>query len=296
MTQRIGIIGGSGLYDMDGFTSVEELRVETPFGDPSDAIRVGELDGCPAAFVGRHGRGHTVSPSDLNYRANIWALKSVGVDFIISVSAVGSMREEIEPGHLVMVDQFIDRTRGMRAHTFFDRGVVAHVGFADPITPPLRELLLVCARELGITAHDGGTYVCIEGPQFSTRAESRLYRTWEDVSVIGMTNLTEAKLAREAEIAYATIAMATDYDVWHNDEADVSVEGVLEVMRLNVEHAKALIRKAAPRVAAELRGTPIKAHQSLNFAVMTAPSRIDEAARARVELLCRRVWAEGGME
>ena len=293
MVQRIGIIGGSGLYDMEGTDGIEEIVVDTPFGAPSDAVRCGTLDGQPVCFLARHGRGHVVNPTEINYRANIWALKSLGVDFILSVSAVGSMREEIEPGHLVMVDQFIDRTKGVRKATFFDEGIVGHVGFADPVCPELRQIVVEEAHRLDIPHHDGGTYVCIEGPQFSTRAESRLYRSWDGVSVIGMTNVTEAKLAREAEIAYTTIAMATDYDVWHDSEEDVTVEGVLETMRNNVVKAKRLLRAAVPRIASELRGQVLAAQNVLKFAIMTAPDRIPAEARARVELLMRPYWGEG---
>lgn len=290
--QRIGIIGGSGLYDIEGFEGLEEARIETPFGDPSDALILGNLDGHPVAFLPRHGRGHLVNPTEINYRANLWAMKKVGVDFILSVSATGSMREEIEPGHFVLIDQFIDRTKGIRKHTFFEGGCVAHVGFADPVSAPVRRILAEEAETLSIAHHVGGTYVCIEGPQFSTRAESRLYRSWDGVAVIGMTNLTEAKLAREAEIHYATIAMATDYDVWHESEEDVTVEGVLAVMRANVDNAKRLLRAAIPRVAA-LRGTPAAELNTLQFAVMSAPERIPAAARERVALFMDKYWKKG---
>ncbi|MFT7622630.1 MAG: 5'-methylthioadenosine phosphorylase [Myxococcota bacterium] len=287
--QRIGIIGGSGLYEMDGFNGLEEIRVETPFGDPSDSIICGDLDGLPVAFVPRHGRGHRFNPSEINYRANIWALKSLGVDFVLSVSATGSMRHEIEPGHLVFPDQFIDRTRGKRKDTFFDDGIVGHVGFADPTSKVVTSILTEEAIAGGIAHHSGGTYVCIEGPQFSTRAESRLYRSWDGVAVIGMTNLTEAKLAREAELHYATIAMATDYDVWHESEEDVTVEQVLATMAANVQHAKALIRRAVPRVAA-LRGTPAATLEVLRFAVMTAPEHLTPEIKDRVGLLMNKYW------
>ena len=288
--KRIGVIGGSGLYDMEGVDNVEEIQVDTPFGQPSDAVRVGDLDGVPVAFLPRHGRGHRCNPSEINYRANIWALRKLGVDFILSVSAVGSMREEIEPGQLVLVDQFIDRTRGMRAHTFFDEGCVAHVGFGQPICPDLLQLLADSAASIDVPHHVGGTYVCIEGPQFSTRAESLLYRTW-NVSVIGMTNLTEAKLAREAEISYATIAMATDYDVWHEGEDDVSVEQVIATLRSNVDRAKTLIRTVVPRIhRARLDGLVTTSHNALTNAVMTDPDCIPESTRQRVALFMNRYW------
>lgn len=291
--QRVGIIGGSGLYDMDGVTDLQERALMTPFGQPSDAIMLGQLDGVDVAFMPRHGRGHRRNPSEINYRANIWALKSVGVDFILSVSATGSMREHIEPGHFVMPNQFIDRTKGVRKCTFFEDGCVAHVGFGEPISQDLLAVLADSAKELKIDHHVGGAYVCIEGPQFSTRAESRVYRAWGDVVVIGMTNLTEAKLAREAEIHYATVAMATDYDVWHESEEDVSVEAVIATFMANVVKAKQLLRLAVPRAAA-LRGTDLKckAHDALAGAVMTAPEHITPEARQRLSLLMSKYWGE----
>ena len=290
--KRIGIIGGSGLYEMDGVSGLEEVRVATPFGDPSDAVLTGTLDGHAVAFLPRHGRGHRYSPSEINYRANIWALKSVGVDFILSVSAVGSMREEIEPGHLVIVDQFIDRTRGARKDTFFGDGCVGHVGIADPICHTLLGVLAESAREAEVMHHVGGTYVCIEGPQFSTRAESHTYRMW-DVSVIGMTNVTEAKLAREAEVHYATIAMATDYDVWHESEADVSVDAVIATLMANVHRAKAVIREAVPRIVKARGYTSCACGDALAHAVMTAPALITPQARERLGLFMRRYWEAG---
>ncbi len=289
--KRIGIIGGSGLYEMDGVTGIEEITVSTPFGEPSDAVLCGQLDGVPVAFLPRHGRGHRFSPSDLNYRANIYALKSIGVDFILSVSATGSMREEIEPGHFVLVDQFIDRTRGHRAHTFFGDGCVGHVGFGDPTCKSLVSTLAEVAGKTDIPHHVGGTYVCIEGPQFSTRAESETYRGW-DVSVIGMTNLTEAKLAREAEIHYATIAMATDYDVWHPSEEDVSVEAVIATAKANAGKAQRLLRDAVPRVAA-LRDQDLACPcgGSLKFAVMTDPALIPPATKEKLSLFLGKYWS-----
>ena len=235
----IGVIGGSGLYGLDGLESVEELRIQTPFGDPSDALVQGWLNGHRMVFLPRHGRRHTLNPSEIPFRANIWALKSLGVDRLISVSAVGSMKEAIVPGHFVLVDQFIDRTRG-RPQTLFGGGVVVHVPFAEPVCPALRAKLLRAAASVDVTVHDGGTYLCMEGPQFSTRAESLLHRSW-GVDVIGMTNLPEAKLAREAEMSYATVAMATDYDCWHEEEASVQVGAILEVLRTNADKAKALL-------------------------------------------------------
>ncbi len=277
---RIGVIGGSGLYEIDGVTDLVERRVETPFGAPSDAVLVGRLGDTPVAFLSRHGRGHLHAPHRINYRANIWALKSLGVRWLISVSAVGSMREEITPGDLVLADQFIDRTRA-RPSTFFEDGVAAHVGFADPVCPVLRGALRHAARAMDLPVRNGGTYVCIDGPQFSTRAESHLYRSW-GVDVVGMTNLPEAKLAREAQIAYATIAMATDYDCWHEDEDDVTVEGVIAVLRDNVARAKRLIAATVGRLG-DLAPSP--AWSALEDAVMTDRARIPQATMARVRLL-----------
>jgi 5'-methylthioadenosine phosphorylase len=277
---EIGIIGGSGLYEMEGFSSEAEVRPETPFGRPSDSIVLGELEGRRVAFLPRHGRGHRIPPSAINFRANIWGLKKLGVDRILSVSAVGSMREDIAPGDFVVVDQFIDRTRH-RADTFFDADVVAHVMFADPVCAPLREVLVGAAREVGVKVHDGGTYLCMEGPLFSTRAESKLYRSW-GVDVIGMTNLQEAKLAREAEISYATVAMATDFDCWHESHDDVSIDAILETMHRNVDNARNLIRAAVPRLPRELG---CGCGQALAHAIITDRERIPPAARERLGLL-----------
>lgn len=235
----IGVIGGSGLYELDGLQDLEEVRVETPFGDPSDALIVGRLNGHKMVFLPRHGRGHRFLPHEIPFLANIWALKKVGVNRLISISAVGSMKEAIAPGHFVFVDQFIDRTRH-RPTSFFGNGIAAHVPLADPVCPALRAKLMKACEGLDVTTHDGGTYLCMEGPQFSTRAESLLYRQW-GVSVIGMTNMPEAKLAREAEMSYATVAMATDYDCWHEEEESVQVEALLAVLRANVGKAKDLL-------------------------------------------------------
>jgi 5'-methylthioadenosine phosphorylase len=238
----IGVIGGSGLYEMEGLTNVMNVRIATPFGKPSDDYIVGTLFGRQVAFLPRHGRGHRIMPTDINYRANIYGMKKMGVERIISVSAVGSMKEEIKPGDIVIPDQFYDHTRHRRS-TFFGNGVVAHVGMAEPVCPDLSAVLINAGEMVGATVHKGGTYLCMEGPQFSTRAESLTYRKW-DVEVIGMTNATEAKLAREAEICYSTIALATDYDCWHHSEEAVTVEAVLEVMRHNIETSKAMIKQA----------------------------------------------------
>ena len=239
MEPTLGVIGGSGLYELDGLADVERRRVPTPFGDPSDELVVGRLGGTRLVFLPRHGRGHRLLPTELNYRANVFAMKTLGVEWILAVSAVGSLRKEIEPGHVVVPDQLIDRTR-QRPSTFFGRGIVAHVGFADPYCRNLGRVVAEAARGTGATVHVGGTYVCMEGPLFSTRAESHLYRSW-GASVIGMTNLQEAKLAREAEICLATLALSTDYDCWKQDAHEVSIEEVLKVMSSNVALAKRVI-------------------------------------------------------
>jgi 5'-methylthioadenosine phosphorylase len=238
----VGVIGGSGLYEMEGLTNVRTVRVATPFGKPSDDYIVGTLHGVRVAFLPRHGRGHRIMPTDINYRANIYGMKKLGVERIISVSAVGSMKEDIKPGDIVIPDQFYDHTKHRRS-TFFGNGIVAHVGMADPVCAGLCTVLIEAGTKVKATVHRGGTYLCMEGPQFSTRAESMTYREW-NVDVIGMTNATEAKLAREAEICYSTIALATDYDCWHHSEEAVTVEAVLAVMKHNIETSKAMIRQA----------------------------------------------------
>ncbi len=248
--RAIGIIGGSGVYDLDGLSNVEEIAVDTPFGPPSDKFITGTLAGSRLVFLSRHCRGHRIPPHQINYRANIYGMKVLGVEWLFSVSAVGSMREDIPPGDMVVVDQFIDRTRG-RVSTFFDDGIAAHVGFGDPISPVLSDILHKAAVETlagtEVAVHRGGTYLVINGPQFSTRAESNLYRQW-GISVIGMTNMPEAKLAREAEISYATLALATDYDCWHEDEADVTVESVIAVVKKNSERARKVLARAVAMV------------------------------------------------
>lgn len=275
---KVGVIGGSGLYAMEGVENVREVRETTPFGDPSDALITGTIEGVPVAFLPRHGRGHRFTPSEINYRANIFALKKQGVTHVISVSACGSLREEIEPGHIVLIDQFFDRTKG-RAATFFEGGIVGHVSFADPICKDLRALLLDVGRELDVTVHDRGCYVCMEGPAFSTRAESFFYRSI-GAAVIGMTNLTEAKLAREAELSYATLALATDYDCWREHDADVDIQDILRVMATNVKNAKAIIRAAVPRITMQV-GTAC--FNALAYAIITdraaIPAERKEALR-----------------
>lgn len=238
---KIAFIGGSGLYDIDGMENRQELTVETPFGDPSDAVVVGEINGVEAAFLPRHGRGHRFSPSEIPVKANIYALKSLGVERVVSVSAVGSLKEHIKPLDLVVPDQIIDRTR-RRSDTFFGDGIVAHVGFADPFCNELRRIAFESASLEYVDCHDGGTYLVIEGPQFSTRAESAVYRSW-GANVIGMTALPEAKLAREAELCYTTLAFVTDYDVWHDTEEEVTVEMVIQNLTHNVATAQGIIRR-----------------------------------------------------
>ena len=273
----IGIIGGSGLYEMEGITHLREERVTTPFGDPSDAYILGRLDGHTVAFLARHGRGHRLLPSELNFRANIYGFKVLGVQWIISASAVGSMREEIRPSDIVVPDQFFDRTRA-RVSTFFGDGVVAHVSFADPVCPDLSELLFGVGRDLGARMHKGGTYLCMEGPQFSTRAESRIYRSW-GVDVIGMTNLQEAKLSREAEMCYATMALVTDYDVWHEAEGDVTVEKVIAILHKNVATAKAIVRSVIPKIRPD---RSCGCASALKDAIITAPQAIPEATKKKL--------------
>ncbi|MDH4198428.1 MAG: S-methyl-5'-thioadenosine phosphorylase [Candidatus Aminicenantes bacterium] len=247
----IGILGGTGLYDIEGLTEVREVRLATPFGEPSDAYVVGQLAGRSVAFLSRHGRGHRLLPAEINYRANIYGFKVLGVERLISVNSVGSLRQEIRPRDIVFADQFFDRTR--RPNTFFGEGLAAHISFAQPVCAGLSRLLYDTAAGLGLRAHLGGTYICIEGPTFSSRAESRIYRAW-GCDVIGMTSATEAKLSREAEICYATMNLATDYDVWHESEASVSVELILENLRYNVDHAKAIIRKTVAALGPEREG------------------------------------------
>lgn len=273
----VGVIGGSGLYQMEGLKILDELYLETPFGKPSDAIIIGELEGQTIAFLPRHGRGHLLNPSEINYRANIFALKTLGVERILSVSAVGSMKEAIAPGDVVLVDQFIDRTRD-RPSTFFEDGIVAHVAFADPVCPDLLETVYSAAQTLPIKVWKGGTYLCMEGPMFSTRAESNLYRSW-GVDVIGMTNLQEAKLAREAEICYCTLALPTDYDCWHDTHASVDVAMVVETLQKNVATAKQLIQKALGGLGGERHCACVAA---LKNAILTDGKKISEEARKRL--------------
>jgi 5'-methylthioadenosine phosphorylase len=276
----LAVIGGSGLYSLPGLTGADEIAVETPYGPPSDKVVRGTLGATQMLFLPRHGRGHKIPPSAINYRANICALKKLGATHVISVSAVGSMKESIRPGQLVIVDQFIDLTK-RRVSTFFDEGIAAHVAMADPVCPLLAAATAAAAERAGAEVHRGGTYVCIEGPQFSTRAESHLYRSW-GVSVIGMTNLPEAKLAREAELPYATIAVATDYDCWHETNEDVSVDAILAVLQQSLETTKRLLAELAPALP-DPRKSP--AHRAMATAVLTDSSQISPAKRAELAWL-----------
>jgi 5'-methylthioadenosine phosphorylase len=263
---RIGIIGGTGLYNIEGFTDQKWVKVKTPFGPPSDDLLTGKIAGREVVFLPRHGRGHRILPSELNHRANIWAMKKLGVDWIISVSAVGSLQEKYKPCDIVLINQFFDRTKQSVAHTFFGRGIVAHVAFADPICEELRQLILKTAREEKAHVHDGGTYVCMEGPAFSTRAES-LANHRAGYDVIGMTNLGEAKCAREAEIAYATMAMATDYDCWKTDEEHVTLKIIIANLHRNADTAKKIVVQTIARIPSE---PTWPCHSALKNAIMTA--------------------------
>ncbi|MDR1726860.1 MAG: S-methyl-5'-thioadenosine phosphorylase [Acidobacteriota bacterium] len=273
----IGIIGGSGLYDMPGLTGREEVRVETPFGDPSDAFVVGTLAGRRVAFLPRHGRGHRLSPSELNFRANIYAMKTLGVERILSVSAVGSLKESLAPLDVVLPDQFFDRTRG-RASTFFGEGLVAHIAFADPVCPDLLDQVEAAARRAGAAPVKGGCYVCMEGPAFSTRAESNFYRK-AGMDVIGMTNLQEAKLAREAEICYVTIALVTDYDCWHESHETVSTDMIVENLQKNVRAAQAIILETVKHLGEERR---CGCGEALKYAIITDKAKVPEATRRKL--------------
>jgi len=280
MNRVLGVIGGSGIYAIDGLSNVEEVVVDTPFGSPSDAVVRGTLGNTTLLFLPRHGRGHRIPPHKINYRANICALKKLGAGQVISLSAVGSMKEEIAPGDVVVVDQYIDLTK-RRISTFFEEDVAAHVGFSDPVCPALAEAAAAAAERAGAKLHRGGTYVCMEGPQFSTRAESFLYRSW-GVSVIGMTSMPEAKLAREAEMPYATLALATDYDCWHETEEDVSVDGVLAVLRRNAELAKRMVAELAASLPDPAQSP---ASRALESALITPTDSISAEARARLDWL-----------
>lgn len=278
--KTLGVIGGTAIYELEGLADVKETAVETPFGSPSDAYVLGKLGNVQLIFLSRHGRGHRILPHEINYRANIYGMKALGADAVVALSAVGSMREDIRPGDMVVVDQFFDRTR-MRPSTFFGDGLAGHVAFADPVCPQLSALAYRAAVAQGGTVHRTGTYLCIEGPQFSTRAESRVYRAW-GTDVIGMTNLPEARLAREAELCFCTVALATDYDCWHETEEDVDVTAVLEVLRANARRANALVAELC-RLLPE--AGPCDCSSALGKALLTARDKIPEETLKRLELL-----------
>ena len=281
--KTVGVIGGSGLYNIEGLEDVESVAVETPWGSPSDELIVANLGETKMVFLPRHGRGHKIMPTDINFRANIYAMKKMGVDWIVSVSAVGSMKEHIAPGQVVIPSQFYDHTK-TRASTFFGNGIVAHVSMADPVCNLLsNELYDVCIK-LGVTIHKGGTYLCMEGPQFSSRAESNIYRSW-GIDVIGMTNATEAKLAREAEICYASLSMATDYDCWHEGHNDVTVEELIETLNNNVDLAKGIIKNVVP-IISETRECPCC--NALQNAIITPADVITQETKDRLGILIER--------
>ncbi len=285
---RIGVIGGTGLYDIEGLTEVKEVYPNTPFGKPSDAIIVGRLGGLGVAFLPRHGKGHRISPSEVPSRANIYALKALGVEFIISSNSCGSFKEELKPGHLLIPNQIIDRTRG-RISTFFSGGIVAHIQFAEPFCPVLSDIVYQAAKEAGATVHKGGTFVAMEGPAFSTKAESRLYKAW-GADVLGMTVLPEAKLAREAEICYASIACITDYDSWHEAKEAVSVEAILTTMRNNIDLAKKAIKAAAGRVPAK---RACGCANALGGAITTDIAAISADLKKKLDLLIGKYVKKG---
>ncbi|NER22309.1 MAG: S-methyl-5'-thioadenosine phosphorylase [Symploca sp. SIO1C2] len=288
MTQaKIGIIGGSGLYQMDALQDVTEVQLDTPFGAPSDALIVGNLAGTPVAFLARHGRNHHLMPSELPFRANIHAMKQLGVEYLISASAVGSLKQEAKPLDMVVPEQFIDRTKN-RVSTFFGEGIIAHIAFADPVCDQLAGVVADAVASLELTdvnLHRGGTYVCMEGPAFSTKAESELYRSW-GATVIGMTNLPEAKLAREAEIAYATLALVTDYDCWHPEHDSVTVEMIIDNLQRNATNAQKVIQETVKRLATN---PPVsEAHSALKYAILTPLDKAPAATKEKLELLLKK--------
>jgi 5'-methylthioadenosine phosphorylase len=280
---RIGIVGGSGLYQMAGLTDTEEIHVDTPFGKPSDSYRIGTLEGKKVAFLARHHRNHTILPSELNFRANIHGFKQLGVEWILSASAVGSLKEELRPLDVVLPDQFYDRTKA-RISTFFGNGIVAHVSFGDPICNVLSDVIGTAGSDAGVPVKRGGTYVCMEGPQFSTKAESNTYRSW-GMDLIGMTNLQEAKLAREAEICYSTMALVTDYDCWHPDHDSVTVADIIKNLTMNSENAQKIIKAAVKRLPVE---RTCKCGSSLQHAILTDLKKAPEETRTKLELLLRK--------
>jgi len=288
----VGIIGGTGLYQLEGFEGAQWIAVQSPFGKPSDELLIGDLEGYRVAFLPRHGRGHRVSPSEVNYRANIDALKRAGVDRVLAFSAVGSLNADLAPGKFVLVDQYIDRTSG-RESSFFGEGFVAHVSMADPVCSTMNDAVEEAAGSLDIDLVRGGTYLAMNGPQFSTRAESNLYRSW-GADIIGMTNMPEAKLAREAEMAYTTVAMVTDYDCWHEEHEDVSASLVLEVLRSNTDGARALVKAAVPVIGALDAPFPSGVHTALEHAIATAPQDRDPALMRKLDAVAGRVLKNEG--
>jgi len=280
---RIGIVGGSGLYQMAGITDMEEATLDTPFGKPSDSYRIGTLEGKKVAFLARHHRNHTILPSELNFRANIYGFKQLGVEWILSASAVGSLKEELRPLDVVLPDQFYDRTKS-RISTFFGNGIVAHVSFGDPVCHVLSDVIGAAGSDAGVPVKRGGTYVCMEGPQFSTKAESNTYRSW-GMDLIGMTNLQEAKLAREAEICYSTMALVTDYDCWHPDHDSVTVTDIIKNLTMNSENAQKIIRAAVKRLPVE---RTCKCGTSLQHAILTDLKKAPVETRAKLELILRK--------
>ena len=285
---EIGIIGGSGLYSMPGLSDIREVTVQTPFGEPSDAFILGLLEGRKVAFLARHGRGHRILPSELNFRANIYAMKDLGVERIVSVSAVGSLKEEHKPTEFIIPDQFIDRTFN-RTATFFGHGIVAHVSFGDPVCPEVSAAIGQSCKESSVVGKSGGTYVCMEGPQFSTKAESNLYRSW-GADVIGMTNLQEAKLAREAEICYATMAMVTDYDCWHPGHDSVTVDQIVKVLHTNADNAARVVKQAVALMPKERK---CKCGSALQYAILTDPEKIPAGTRQKLSLLLDKYLKKG---
>lgn len=283
----IGVMGGSGIYEIDGLENTRWEKIVSPFGKVSDEILFGELDGVQMRFLPRHGRGHVISPSEVNYRANIDAMKRAGVTDIVSVSACGSLKEELPPGHFVLADDYIDRTFA-RDKSFFTSGCVAHVAFGEPVSKRLVDCLEDALKEVAIEYTRGGTYLCMEGPQFSTKAESNLYRSW-GCSVIGMTNMPEAKLAREAEMGYATVAMVTDFDCWHEDHDDVTVDQIIKVLMSNADKGRALVKAAAPKIAKAPLPCPSGCHTALEYALITAPDARDPELLAKLDAVAGRV-------
>jgi len=276
---EIGILGGTGLYEIDGIANLEEKALDTPFGKPSDSYMIGDLEGKKVAFLARHSRGHQILPSEINYRANIYGFKMLGVERIISVNSVGSLKEEIKPRDIVFSDQFYDRTR--RKNTFFGEGIAVHISFAHPVCPELSSLLFATGKSLGISVHPNGTYICIDGPAFSTKAESRIYRSW-DCDVIGMTGATEARLCREAEMCYATMSLVTDYDVWHGEEESVSVELILGNMSHNIHNAKDIIKGALLQLPSD-RGGACECSRAIRDCIVTSPELIPQETKMKLQ-------------